>query len=97
MNTIKTVGIKALKDQLSAYLREVKAGNIILITDRGQVIAELHQPSPIRKISKSELILEEWVRDGKLIQSRSTKQKIKPSPVSLPDGTAGKLIDQDRD
>ncbi len=97
MNRIKTVGIKALKDQLSAYLRDVRAGDIILITDRSQVIAELHQPSSIKKISKSESIQEEWVHTGKLIQSKSVKQKIQPTPVSLPDGTAGKLIDQDRD
>ena len=45
MDTIKTVGVKALKNQLSQYLREIKSGAIVLITERGNVIAELHKPT----------------------------------------------------
>jgi len=97
MNTIKTVGIKALKDQLSSYLRDVKAGVIVLITDRGQVIAELQQPSVAGRSAKNESLKEEWIHDGKLIPGKSQKQKYQPSPVALKDGTARKLIDQDRE
>jgi antitoxin (DNA-binding transcriptional repressor) of toxin-antitoxin stability system len=36
---MKTVGIKDLRNRLSYYLRDVKKGEKILITDRDQVIA----------------------------------------------------------
>ncbi len=38
---MKTAGIKDLKNRLSYYLREVKKGEKILITDRDQVIATI--------------------------------------------------------
>jgi len=33
-----------LKDRLSEHLRRVKAGDTLLITDRGEVVAELSPP-----------------------------------------------------
>jgi antitoxin (DNA-binding transcriptional repressor) of toxin-antitoxin stability system len=42
---IRSVNIRALKDGLSAYLRDVRRGDIVLVTDRGQVVAELRQPT----------------------------------------------------
>ena len=38
---MKTAGIKDLKNRLSYYLREVKKGEKILVTDRDQVIATI--------------------------------------------------------
>jgi len=38
---MKAVGIKVLKARLSEYLREVKAGETVLVTERDEVIAEL--------------------------------------------------------
>jgi antitoxin (DNA-binding transcriptional repressor) of toxin-antitoxin stability system len=42
---VKAVAVKELKNRLSSYLREVKEGEVVLVTDRGKVIAELRQPS----------------------------------------------------
>ena len=42
---MRVVGVRELKNQLSAYLREVRAGERVLVTDRGHVIAELRPPS----------------------------------------------------
>jgi antitoxin (DNA-binding transcriptional repressor) of toxin-antitoxin stability system len=39
---MKAVGIKLLKARLSEYLRLVKTGEIILVTERDEVVAELH-------------------------------------------------------
>src|SRR5438477_11163291 len=41
---MKTVGIRELKNRLSSYLREVRAGRTVAITDRGRVVAELTPP-----------------------------------------------------
>jgi prevent-host-death family protein len=40
-----TVGIRELKSRLSEYLRAVRAGDEVLVTDRGRVIARLGPPS----------------------------------------------------
>jgi prevent-host-death family protein len=39
-----TVGIRELKNRLSEYLRAVAAGEHVLVTDRGEVVAELSAP-----------------------------------------------------
>jgi antitoxin (DNA-binding transcriptional repressor) of toxin-antitoxin stability system len=38
---MKAVGVKMLKARLSEYLRLVKAGEIVLVMDRDEVVAEL--------------------------------------------------------
>jgi prevent-host-death family protein len=40
-----TVGLRELKNRLSEYVRKVKSGETVLITDRGEVVAELCPPS----------------------------------------------------
>jgi prevent-host-death family protein len=39
-----TVGIRDLKNRLSEHLRRVRSGDTILITDRGEVVAEICPP-----------------------------------------------------
>ena len=46
---METVGIKTLKAQLSAYVAKAKAGERIIITDRGEEVAELGPLSPTRQ------------------------------------------------
>ena len=41
---MRTVGVRELKDRLSEYLRRVRAGESVLVTDRGEVVAELTPP-----------------------------------------------------
>ena len=41
---MKTVGVRELKNRLSEYLREVRRGESVLVTDRGEVVAELSAP-----------------------------------------------------
>ena len=42
---MKAVGVRELKNRLSEYLRLVRNGEEILVTDRGEVVAELPRPS----------------------------------------------------
>jgi antitoxin (DNA-binding transcriptional repressor) of toxin-antitoxin stability system len=95
MARMKTVGVRHLKDELSAYLREVRSGSIVLITDRGTVIAELRQPSIAQRPPSSDL-LEDWVRDGRLSAPRTAKARCPRSPVKVPTGAAASLLDQER-
>jgi antitoxin (DNA-binding transcriptional repressor) of toxin-antitoxin stability system len=41
---MKAVAIRELKNRLSEYLRQVRAGEEILVTDRGEVVAEIRRP-----------------------------------------------------
>lgn len=41
---MKTVGVRELKNRLSEYLRYVRAGEGVLVTDRGEVVAEINPP-----------------------------------------------------
>ena len=38
---MRAVGVRDLKANLSRYLREVERGEVVLVTDRGRVVAEL--------------------------------------------------------
>ena len=41
------VGIRQLKSKLSAYIRLARAGEVVLITDRGEIVAQLGLPSGV--------------------------------------------------
>jgi antitoxin (DNA-binding transcriptional repressor) of toxin-antitoxin stability system len=40
---MKVVGVRELKNQLSRYLQMARKGEYVLVTDRGEVVAELRQ------------------------------------------------------
>ena len=42
---MKTVGIRELKNRLSEYVREVRSGERVLVSDRGLIVAELREAS----------------------------------------------------
>jgi prevent-host-death family protein len=48
--TMKTVGVKQLKARLSEYLRAVKRGEVVVVTERNQVVAELKPPRMAREL-----------------------------------------------
>ena len=60
---MQTTSITQLKNSLSAYLRDVKAGEEVLITDRGRPIARL---VPVSSSDSMEEHLEEMERKGLL-------------------------------
>src|SRR5436190_17112408 len=41
---MKAVGLRELKNRLSEYIRDVRGGESVLVTDRGEVVAELGPP-----------------------------------------------------
>jgi antitoxin (DNA-binding transcriptional repressor) of toxin-antitoxin stability system len=70
---MKVVGIKVLKDNLSKYLKMVREGETILVTDREEVIAEIHQPTyPVAgKVSRWEAFVNEEVRRGSMTRAKT--------------------------
>jgi prevent-host-death family protein len=63
---MKAVAVRELKNRLSAYLRDVSRGEVVLVTDRGQVVAELRRPTSETLLSPSDLALERLHAAGML-------------------------------
>ncbi len=97
MAQMKTVGVKILKNKLSEYLREVKRGTVILVTDRGTVVAELREPSVYRVPGHDVSLTSRWSEQGLLRLPLSGKKPLPITPISLPEGTAQALLNRDRD
>lgn len=95
MKAVQRVGIKNLKNNLSAYIRQARKGVRVLVTDHDEVVAELGQPRG-DVASVVHPLLAEWIASGKLTPAVSKKKKLPVSPVKLPAGTARRLLDADR-
>ena len=63
---MQSVGIKTLKNHLSEYVRAAAAGETVLVTDRGQVVAELVSPRVRADASPALQRLGELMRQGLL-------------------------------
>ena len=61
---MRAVGIKALKDHLSEYVRIAATGETVLVTDRDRVVAELHPPAANRAPDVGDALLAELMRTG---------------------------------
>jgi hypothetical protein len=97
MSELKTVGVKELKNKLSAYLREVRRGTRVLVSDRNRIVAELHEPG-VRYGLDEELdpTLAGWIEAGVVTLPEREKQPLPDSPVRFPDGASRELLDHDR-
>jgi antitoxin (DNA-binding transcriptional repressor) of toxin-antitoxin stability system len=95
---MKAVGIRELKARLSQYVREVRRGEVILVTDRGEVVAELRQPGgEVLAGSKTELGLRRLAEAGGLVVREPHDSALyEVSPVRVASGTAKRLLDQER-
>lgn len=94
---IKTVGIKELKNNLSAYLREVRRGTRVLVADRNNVVAELFEPqASYAPDETADPILAGWLRDGIVVLPTRKKEPLTASPVRLEDGTASRWLEESR-
>jgi antitoxin (DNA-binding transcriptional repressor) of toxin-antitoxin stability system len=66
---MRKVGLKALKNKLSEYVRAASAGETVLVTDRDRVVAELNPPRDDRPLSRDEFrakgIREGWLTPAK--------------------------------
>jgi len=63
-DSMRIVGIKALKNQLSEYVRAAASGETVLVTDRNRVVAELVPPAAGRSASPGDALLADAVRQG---------------------------------
>jgi antitoxin (DNA-binding transcriptional repressor) of toxin-antitoxin stability system len=96
MEDVQTVGIRKLKNRLSAYIRAVRKGNVILVTDHGTVVAEIRKPQKEYGQIKRNALRQDWIDSSKLHVPSGTRIKVIKSSVSLPAGTSIRLLDSER-
>jgi antitoxin (DNA-binding transcriptional repressor) of toxin-antitoxin stability system len=97
---MKTVGVRDLKTHLSAHLRDVARGDVILVTDRSRVVAELRGPgtSHSASLTPDALLRQRLVDRGLLRQAPSSGRPRWKSalPRLLKSGSTQELLDADR-
>jgi antitoxin (DNA-binding transcriptional repressor) of toxin-antitoxin stability system len=89
-------GIRQVKNRLSYYLRRVKDGELVEVTDRGEVVAEIRSPGRRgRRRKTQEEVLAEMEREGLITRGSGRMpdfEPIKPlKPVNV-----GKMVLEDR-
>lgn len=93
---MEKVEIRDLKNRLSHYLRQVRAGHPIQIVDRGEVVAELLPPSNGLPGNTGER-LAEMARRGLVRLGAPNDRSLYPTlPRLVPPGTAKRLLDEER-
>lgn len=75
---MRAVGIRALKDRLSEYLRLVAAGETVLVTDRERVVAELIPPTPGRAPDVSDAVMARLMREGIVSPAANPRAPLPP-------------------
>lgn len=94
---MKEVGIRELKNRLSEYVRLVRAGEVVMVTDRGEVVAELRPPGMGGEEVSRYPGLEEMARRGQVRLGEPNRSGLYPGlPAVLPPGLAAQLLDEER-
>jgi len=94
--SMRSVGIKQLKARLSEYVRMARAGELILVSDRDEVVAQLgpalHQSPPPGSVDD---VLEGLARRGQVTRAGQPKAgwSWSPRPLGLPGDAVTELLD----
>ena len=86
-----TVGIKELKNRLSHYLREIKKGEKVVITEREKVIATI---IPVERISEDSQLLS-LVKEGFAVW-KGGKPMGGRHPIKIKGKTVSEIVIEDR-
>jgi antitoxin (DNA-binding transcriptional repressor) of toxin-antitoxin stability system len=95
--TVKSVGVRQLKSRLSEYLRLVRSGEVELVTDRDEVVAELR---PARRqfgaANSVDELLDSLAERGELTRAGLSKHrwKWKARGLGLAGGSAITILDE---
>lgn len=96
---MRVVGVKELKARLSEYLRLVKTGEVVLVTDRNEVVAELR---PARRggvmLEDLEAALDGLSESGEVTRAAARLEgwRWAPAGLGLGGGTVARLLDEER-
>jgi antitoxin (DNA-binding transcriptional repressor) of toxin-antitoxin stability system len=91
------VGIRELKAKLGEYVQRARRGEIVLVTDRGAVVAELRSPISVSGLPPDLVGLLPLVERGEVVLGLSSNGPgYAESSLRMPAGTAQRLLDEER-
>jgi antitoxin (DNA-binding transcriptional repressor) of toxin-antitoxin stability system len=94
---MKAVGIRELKNRLSEYVRLVRSGERVLVTDRGEVVAELRPPGSPMESEAVHPTMEAVAKRGHVTIGGPNESDLYPQrPQLLPDGMTATLLEEER-
>lgn len=94
---MQVVGLRELKNRLSEYVRHVRSGEGVLVTDRGQVVAELSPPGRTAVDRAAPVGLAALARRGLLSLGAPNDSASYPElPRLLQQRRAAQLLDEER-
>jgi prevent-host-death family protein len=92
------ISIRDMKNRLSKYLKLVRMGKEVVITDRGRPVARLMAVKPVAEETEAEVIERiealAWVRPGKRGKIKGAKH---PIPWKPGDKLVSDIVLEDRD
>jgi antitoxin (DNA-binding transcriptional repressor) of toxin-antitoxin stability system len=96
ITSMKLVGIRELKNRLSEYIRLVRNGERVLVTDRGVIVAEIRPPgTPIEEDPYP--LLTAAARQGQVRLGAPNRPDLYPKLGKIfPSGTALRWLDESR-
>ena len=94
---MQAVGLRELKNRLSEYVRQVRRGEGVLVTDRGEVVAELTRPRRHELDPAIPPGLAALARKGLATLGAPNDPQLYPDlPTVVPAGTVERLLDEER-
>ncbi|MBI4419275.1 MAG: type II toxin-antitoxin system prevent-host-death family antitoxin [Gemmatimonadetes bacterium] len=96
---MRAVGVRELKAHLSQCLRDVEGGEVILVTDRGRVVAEMRAPgaTPATESAADRALRQLAVTGSIRVGAPHDPSAYPASPLRAPAGTARALVDEERE
>src|SRR5260370_28385719 len=91
-----TVGVKRLSARLSDYVRAVRRGEVVVVNDRDEVVAEVRAPRKKRELPEGiERTVEALAVAGELTRAAAAKRgwRWTPKGLGLSQGAAATLLD----
>jgi prevent-host-death family protein len=96
---MKSVGVRELKNRLSEYLRSVRLGESVLVTDRGEVVAELLPPGQAQMDPSMPAGLQGLAKRGLVTLGTAGEPNLYPAlplPRRKRRRSAAQLLDEER-
>ena len=91
---MRRIGIRELRQNASVYIRLVKAGETIEVTERDMPVARL---TPLPDDSPSKTVREQMIEEGRLIPGTQNWDDFKPLELRPGEPTLSQILQEMRD
>jgi len=90
-----SVGVRELKNNLSRFLRSVKSGEEVVVTDHGKPVARIVQERPEKPHSVEEA-MQRMEAEGLITRAKKPLRKNIPIPPKVPGKPLSEIVIEDR-